>query len=88
MIPAGNCGQGSPWFGKYHMAYADQPSYVDPRDTRLYAAQGYGMPMTVPLAPNVNYAYNYSAGLPASRITQIGNYNPQTSPRRLPCQTW
>ena len=88
MIPSGNCGQGSPWFGKYHMTYADQPSYIDPRDTQLYAAQGYGMPMSVPLAPNVHHAYNYSSGMPASRITHIGNYNPMTSPRPLKCQTW
>lgn len=88
MIPSGCCGQGCPPIGKYHMTYANQPSYIDPRDTQLYGAQGYGMPMTVPLAPNVNHAYNYSSGLPASRITQIGNYNPMTSPRRLPCQSW
>ena len=88
MIPSGNCGQGSPWLGKYHMTYADQPSYIDPRDTQLYAAQGYGMPMTVPLAPNVHHAYNYSSGMPASRITHIGNYNPMTSPRPLKCQSW
>lgn len=88
MIPSGNCGQGSPWLGKYHMTYADQPSYIDPRDTQLYAAQGYGMPMSVPLAPNVHHAYNYSSGMPASRITHIGNYNPTTSPRPLKCQSW
>lgn len=88
MVPSGNCGQGSPWFGKYHMSYADQPSYIDPRDTQLYAAQGYGMPMSVPLAPNVHHAYNYSSGMPASRVTHIGNYNPQTSPRPLKCQSW
>ena len=88
MIPSGNCGQGSPWLGKYHMTYADQPSYIDPRDTQLYAAQGYGMPMSVPLAPNVHHAYNYSSGMPASRITHIGNYNPMTSPRPLKCQSW
>ena len=88
MIPAGCGGQGAPLVGKYHMTYADQPSYIDSRDTKLYAAQGYGMPMSVPLAPNVHHAYNYSSGIPASRITHIGNYNPMTSPQRLPCQSW
>lgn len=88
MIPSGCCGQGCPPIGKYHMTYADQPDYVNPNDTQIYAAQGYGMPITVPLAPNVNQTYNYSAGIPASRITTIGNYNPQTSPQRLPHQTW
>ncbi len=88
MIPSGCCGQGCPPVGKYKVTYADQPDYIDPRDTQLYASQQYGMPMTVPLAPNVNHTYNYSAGVPASRVTQIGNYNPQTSPRPLYHQTW
>lgn len=88
MVPSGCCGQGCPPVGKYHMTYADQPDYVNPHDTQIYAAQGYGMPITVPLAPNVNHTYNYSAGVPASRITTIGNYNPMSSPQRLPHQTW
>lgn len=88
MVPSGCCGQGCPPIGKYHMTYANQPDYVNPNDTQIYAAQGYGMPITVPLAPNVNHTYNYSAGIPASRITTIGNYNPQTAPQRLPHQTW
>ena len=88
MVPSGCCGQGCPPVGAYHVTYADQPDYFDQRDTELYAAQGYGMPMTVPLAPHVNHAYNYSAGVPASRVTHIGNYNPQTSPRPLYKQTW
>jgi hypothetical protein len=87
-FPSGACGQGLPLVGKYHMVYADQPGYVNPADTQLYSAQGYGMPMTVPLAPTVNYQYNYSSGLPASRITTIGTWNPMTSPTALPCQTW
>ena len=88
MIPSGCCGSGCPPCGKYHITYADQPDYINQNDTQLYAAQGYGMPITVPLAPNVNYSYNYSAGLPSSRLTQIGNYNPQTSPQPLYHQTW
>ncbi len=88
LIPSGSYGQGGPPIGKYHMTYANQPDYVNPNDTQIYATQGYGMPITVPLAPNVNHTYNYSAGIPASRITTIGNYNPQTSPQRLPHQTW
>ena len=88
MIPTGCCGQGCPPVGKYHMTYADQPDYINPNDTQVYATHQYGMPITVPLAPNVNHAYNYSAGIPASRITTIGNYNPRTAPQRLPHQTW
>ena len=88
MVPSGCCGQGCPPVGKYHMTYADQPDYADPRDAQMYAAQGYGMPMTVPLAPNVHQQYNYSWGVPASRITQISNYNPQSSPQPLYHQSW
>lgn len=87
-LPSGACGQGLPLVGKYHMVYADQPGYVNPADTRLYSAQGYGMPMTVPMAPTVNYQYNYSSGIPASRITTIGTWNPITSPQALPHQSW
>ncbi|MFN9720114.1 MAG: hypothetical protein ACK58L_15555 [Planctomycetota bacterium] len=89
MIPSGCCGRGCPPVGKYHMTYADQPGYMDARDGQVYAAQGYGMPMTVPLAPNVNHQYNYSSSLPASRVTHIGNYNPSVyQPQRLGCQSW
>jgi len=87
-IPSGNCGQGLPLFGKYHTTYADRPDYVNPADTQLYGAGQYGMPITVPLAPTVNYQYNYSSGMPASRITTIGTWNPQTSARPLNCQSW
>ena len=87
-IPSGNCGQGLPLFGKYHTTYADRPDYVNPADTQLYGAGQYGMPITVPLAPTVNYQYNYSSGVPASRITTIGTWNPQTSARPLNCQSW
>ncbi len=88
MVPSGCGGQGCPPVGKYHMTYADQPDYVNPNDSQIYAAQRYGMPITVPLAPNVNHTYNYSAGIPSSRITTIGNYNPVTTPQRLPHQSW
>ena len=87
-FPSGACGQGLPLVGKYHMVYADQPGYVNPADTQLYSAPGYGMPVTVPLAPTVNYQYNYSSGLPASRVTTIGTWNPITSPTALPYQSW
>lgn len=88
MVPSGCCGQGCPPVGKYQITYADQPSYADPRDGQLYAAQGYGIPMTVPIAPNVHYTYNYSSGLPSSRLTPLSNYNPATSPQPLYHQSW
>ena len=55
----------------YDIIYAANPNYYDRRDARAWAAQGYGVPMAVPLAPNVRSAYNYSWGIPASRLTPI-----------------
>lgn len=87
-IPSGNCGQGLPLFGKYHTVYADNPGYVNPADTQLYATGANGLPVVIPTAPNVNYQYNYSSGMPASRITTLGTWNPQTAPQRMKFQTW
>jgi hypothetical protein len=47
--------------------------YCDPRDLRVYSAQGYGVPVTVPLAP-VCRQYNYGWGIPSSRLSQAGSY--------------
>lgn len=58
-------------WGTYHIAYPLNPNHFDARDGRVYAAQGYGIPMAVPVAPNVEHTYNYSWGLPASRITPM-----------------
>jgi hypothetical protein len=55
----------------YTMAYPINPWYYDPRDTRVYAAAGFGAPMTIPLAPTVQTQVNYGWGIPASRITPI-----------------
>jgi hypothetical protein len=57
--------------GSYRMVYPVDPRYVDPRDSRVYGAQGAGIPIVVPLAPNVGSGYNYGSGLPASRLTPI-----------------
>ena len=89
MVPSGCCGQGCPPIGKYQITYANDPDYADHRDNgQAYGAQGYGMPLSVPLAPTVRQAYNYSWGTPSSRITPMGNYTPQTSLRPLYHQTW
>lgn len=53
------------------MTYPVNPYYADARDARIYAAQGYGAPMAVPLAPNVRHTYNYGWGIPSSRITPL-----------------
>ncbi|MFQ5731217.1 MAG: hypothetical protein ACE5KM_04585 [Planctomycetaceae bacterium] len=55
----------------YDIRYPANPLYFDGRDGRVYSAQGYGVPMAVPLAPNVEHAYNYGWGIPASRLTPI-----------------
>jgi len=81
MIPSGCCGQGCPPAGCYSLVYATDPQYFDSRDGGLYAAQGYGAPVTVPLAPNVHYSFNYGWGTPSSRITPISHPLPSTRSR-------
>ncbi|MEQ9406143.1 MAG: hypothetical protein RIK87_00390 [Fuerstiella sp.] len=88
LVPSGCSGQGCPPFGKYQITYADQPDYAHPQDGMAYGAQGYGVPVSVPLAPTVRQSYNYSWGTPASRITPQGNFDPQTSVQPLYRQCW
>ncbi|MDA0834804.1 MAG: hypothetical protein O2955_12850 [Planctomycetota bacterium] len=75
-IPTGCCGSGCPIAGRYRMVYAVDPNYADPRDGGVFSAQGSGTPMAVPLAPNVGHTYNYSWGLPSSRLTPISHMGP------------
>ncbi|MBS0203942.1 MAG: hypothetical protein JSS49_13640 [Planctomycetes bacterium] len=70
-IPTGAGGAGVPIVGKYSRVYPQDPYYFDQRDGQAWGAQGYGMPMAVPLAPVVGHAYNYSWGSPSSRLTPI-----------------
>ena len=49
------------------------PWYCDPRDLQAYSAQGFNVPVTVPLAPMVQ-PYNYGWGIPSTRLSQAGNY--------------
>ncbi|HWL09803.1 MAG TPA: hypothetical protein VNQ76_15455 [Planctomicrobium sp.] len=60
-----------PLAGKYHIVYPADPSYFDNRDGQVYAAAGYGGPVSVPLAPVVNHTYNYGWGIPSSRLTPV-----------------
>ncbi|MFO1021909.1 MAG: hypothetical protein U0903_14635 [Planctomycetales bacterium] len=53
---------------------AVNPGYSDPRDSELYSAQGYGVPIAVPLAPVVRDTYNYGWGMPASRLTPVATH--------------
>ena len=75
LVPSGCCCQGCPPIGKYCVNYADNPGYSHPQDGQAWGAQGYGVPVTVPLPPNVRHSYNYSWGTPSSRITPMGNYS-------------
>ncbi|QDU00430.1 hypothetical protein V6x_01030 [Gimesia chilikensis] len=70
-IPTGCGGKGCAPIGHYKMTYAVDPYYFDGRDGQLYGAQGYGVPVAVPLAPTVRQTYNYGWGVPSSRITPI-----------------
>ena len=73
----GYCRWGGGWnrevpaIGQYYMAYPVNPYHFDQRDGRIYAAQGYGYPVGVPLAPNVEHTYNYGWGIPSSRLTPV-----------------
>jgi hypothetical protein len=75
-------------FGMYRMAYPLDANYRDARDGSLYAAQGYGVNVSVPLAPTVNATYNYGWGVPSSRMTYISNPVPlpPTYPPAVPAQ--
>jgi len=71
LIQKGCNGQGCPPHGDYMMTYPVNPNYADQRDSQIYAAQGYGAPMAVPLAPTVRHTYNYGWGIPSSRMTPL-----------------
>lgn len=75
-IPTGCGGAGCPPVGKYARVYPQNPAYFDGRDGQIWAAQGYGVPIAVPLAPVVAHQYNYSWGTPASRLTPISRVAP------------
>lgn len=62
--------------GRYSRVYAVNPYYHDFRDGAVYAAQGYNAPVAVPLAPNVDYQYNYGWGIPSSRLTPVSRVVP------------
>lgn len=70
-IPTGAGGAGVPFCGKYARVYPQDPYYFDQRDGQAWGAQGYGMPMAVPLAPVVGHTYNYGWGTPSSRLTPV-----------------
>ena len=72
-IPTGAGGAGVPFCGKYSRVYPQDPHYFDQRDGQVWAAQGYGAPIAVPLAPVVGHTYNYGWGTPSSRLTPVSH---------------
>lgn len=72
-IPAHAGGWRSGWRGGSGSLYVNNAYYYDVRDTRLYSAQGYDVPVTVPVAPIVR-TYNYGWGVPSARLSPIGGY--------------
>lgn len=78
--PQGNCGKGLAPFGHYKHVYSLNPDYFDPRDGQMYAAQGYGTNISVPLAPTVGSVYNYGWGIPSSRQTFVSHRVPLQMP--------
>lgn len=72
-IPTGGGGVGVPWVGCYSRVYPQNPYYSDSRDGQTYAAQGYGVPIAVPLAPVVGHTWDYSWGVPSSRLTPVSH---------------
>lgn len=59
--------------GHYSIVYPVDPWYGDARDGGIYAAEGYGGPMSVPLAPVIRHTFNYGWGVPSSRLTPISH---------------
>ena len=72
-IPTGGGGTGLPWVGHYSRVYPVTPYHNDPRDGQVWAAQGYGIPISVPLAPVVGHTYEYGWGVPSSRLVPVSN---------------
>lgn len=70
-------GKGMPFHGCYSRVYPQDVNYFDQRDGQMFSAQGYGVPIAVPLAPVVGQTYNYGWGVPASRLTPISTLAPR-----------
>lgn len=75
-------GPDRPLFGCYDIVYPVDPYYFDKRDGQVYAAQGVGGPVSVPLAPVVRHTYNYGWGVPSSRRTPISHPVPLTTVKK------
>ena len=63
----------NPPCGHYNIVYPVDPWYGDARDGGVYGAEGYGGPMSVPLAPVIRHTFNYGWGVPSSRLTPVSH---------------
>ncbi|MCY2963137.1 MAG: hypothetical protein NT069_05685 [Planctomycetota bacterium] len=77
----GRCGNGKCLGGKCYRPV--EGYYADPRDSEVYSATGYNVPVTVPLPPVVKYQYQYGWGMPSSRLVQVGNTYTQYYPQQF-----
>jgi hypothetical protein len=59
--------------GHYTIVYPVDPWYGDARDGGIYAAEGQGGPVSVPLAPVIRHTFNYGWGVPSSRLTPVSH---------------
>ncbi len=71
-VPSGCGGAGCPPIGFYNLVYPANPWHIDRRDTQIYANPATGVPMVVPLPPNVEHVMHYSDDTPSSRLTRLG----------------
>ena len=62
--------------GKYEHVYALDPNYRDRRTGDVWASSQTGVPMAVPLAPNVRHTMEYGWGMPSSRLVPISRPGP------------
>ncbi len=65
------CGRFDAWKWR-HNYHPVRPGYADPRNAQVYSAEGYGVPVSAPLAPVTGDMWNYGYGVPAARITPLG----------------
>lgn len=63
----------NPPIGRYEIVYPVDPWYGDARDAGVYAAEAYGGPVSVPLAPVIRHTFNYGWGVPSSRLTPVSH---------------
>ena len=63
-------------FGAYEHVYAVNPGYSDRREGNVWASAQTGVPMAVPLAPNVRHTMEYGWGMPSSRLVPISRPAP------------